>query len=88
MAREFRAPGPDISGKLSSGSNNLIGDGTGMTGISNGDANHNQVGTAALPIDPMLGPLANNGGPTQTMALLPGSPALGAGPAAEPLGDR
>jgi S-layer homology domain len=29
--------------------------------------------------DPMLGPLANNGGPTQTMALLPGSPAIDAG---------
>jgi hypothetical protein len=27
----------------------------------------------------MLGPLANNGGPTQTMALLPGSPCLHAG---------
>jgi len=26
--------------------------------------------------DPMLGPLQNNGGPTQTMALLPGSPAI------------
>ena len=26
-----------------------------------------------------LAPLANNGGPTQTMALLPGSPAIGAG---------
>ncbi len=29
--------------------------------------------------DPMLGPLANNGGPTQTHAVLPGSPALDAG---------
>lgn len=29
--------------------------------------------------DPKLGPLANNGGPTQTHALLPGSPALDAG---------
>ncbi|HET9908996.1 MAG TPA: right-handed parallel beta-helix repeat-containing protein [Anaerolineales bacterium] len=29
--------------------------------------------------DPMLGPLADNGGSTQTMALLPGSPALNAG---------
>jgi len=29
--------------------------------------------------NPMLGPLQNNGGPTQTMALLPGSPALSAG---------
>jgi hypothetical protein len=30
-------------------------------------------------IDPLLGPLANNGGPTQTHALLPGSPAIDAG---------
>src|SRR5262249_5029391 len=28
--------------------------------------------------DPKLGPLQNNGGPTQTMTLLPGSPAIGA----------
>jgi hypothetical protein len=28
---------------------------------------------------PLLGPLANNGGPTPTMALLPGSPAIDAG---------
>ena len=30
-------------------------------------------------VDPLLGPLANNGGPTQTMALLPGSPAIDKG---------
>jgi hypothetical protein len=29
--------------------------------------------------DPMLGPLQNNGGPTQTMALPSGSPAIDAG---------
>jgi CSLREA domain-containing protein len=29
--------------------------------------------------DPLLSPLADNGGPTQTMALLPGSPAINAG---------
>ena len=29
--------------------------------------------------DPLLGPLADNGGPTQTMALLSGSPAIDAG---------
>ena len=29
--------------------------------------------------DPLLGPLADNGGPTQTMALLASSPAIGAG---------
>ena len=27
---------------------------------------------------PLLGPLQDNGGPTETMALLPGSPALNA----------
>jgi predicted outer membrane repeat protein len=31
---------------------------------------------AALSGDPLLGPLADNGGPTQTHALLPGSPAI------------
>jgi predicted outer membrane repeat protein len=30
-------------------------------------------------VDPMLGPLQNNGGPTQTMALSSGSPAIDAG---------
>ncbi|MDS4040803.1 MAG: S8 family serine peptidase [Candidatus Competibacter sp.] len=33
--------------------------------------------------DPHLGPLANNGGPTQTRALLPDSPAIDAIPAAQ-----
>jgi hypothetical protein len=32
-----------------------------------------------MPLDPRLGPLGDYGGPTQTFALLPGSPALGAG---------
>lgn len=35
--------------------------------------------SGALTGDPLLGPLANNGGPTQTMALLAGSPAINAG---------
>lgn len=30
-------------------------------------------------VDPRLGPLANNGGPTQTHSLLPGSPAINGG---------
>ena len=30
-------------------------------------------------VDPLLGPLGDNGGPTPTMGLLPGSPALDAG---------
>jgi hypothetical protein len=43
------------------------------------DANGNLIGTSANPINPNLGPLANNGGPTKTMALLVGSPALNSG---------
>jgi hypothetical protein len=69
----------DVNGPLdASGDYNLIGDGTGMTGLSDG-VNGDRVGTASAPIDPLLGPLQNNGGPTQTLALLPGSPAINAG---------
>ena len=32
-----------------------------------------------IDVDPLLGPLADNGGPTKTHALLPGSPAFNAG---------
>ena len=56
----------------------LIGNGTG-SGITNTDGN--QVGNVApnsSPIDPRLGPLADNGGPTRTHALLAGSPAIDA----------
>ena len=36
-------------------------------------------GMITVTADPLLGPLQNNGGPTLTHALLPGSPAIGAG---------
>jgi CSLREA domain-containing protein len=39
----------------------------------------NNCGTPFLTADPMLGSLASNGGSTQTMALLTGSPAIDAG---------
>ncbi len=58
---------------------NLIGNGSGGTGYCDTDL----VGTAAMPIDPLLGPLQDNGGPTQTMALMLGSPALNAGDPAQ-----
>jgi CSLREA domain-containing protein len=57
---------------------NLIGDGSG-SGITNTDGN--QVGNVSpnsSPIDPKIGPLADNGGPTRTHALLLGSPAIDA----------
>ena len=61
---------------LQSLGHNLDSDGT--SGLVNG-ANGDLVGTVANPINPKLGPLQDNGGPTLTMALLPGSPALGTG---------
>ena len=58
-----------------SGSNNLIGTG-GSGGLVNG-VDGNIVLTSLTDLG--LAPLGNYGGPTQTMALLPGSPAIGAG---------
>jgi CSLREA domain-containing protein len=68
--------GADASGTFTSQGHNLIGNGSDSTGFN---AAGDQVGTTAAPIDPKLGPLANNGGPTFTHALLSGSPALDAG---------
>ena len=62
----------DVFGSIS-GTYNLIGDGGG--GLSSSPSSHNQLGSSTSPINPLLAPLAFNGGPTQTMALLPGSPA-------------
>ena len=55
----------------------LIGVGSG-SGLTNG-TDGNQVGSASAPIDPKLGGLELNGGPTRTHALLLGSPAIDAG---------
>jgi hypothetical protein len=69
--------GPDFTGgTLVSTGYNIIG--------NNADAvidsqPTDQIGTPADPIDPLLGPLANNGGPTETHALLLGSPAIDQG---------
>jgi hypothetical protein len=67
---------PDCDGTLNSLGYNLLGDNTGC----NFDPQaHDQVGDGADPIDPLLGPLADNGGETWTHALLPGSPAIDTG---------
>jgi hypothetical protein len=69
-------PPPDYSGELTSLGYNLIGDSSGATINS---APGDQIGTHDLPIDPRLGPLQDNGGSTQTRALLANSPAINAG---------
>jgi hypothetical protein len=65
------------AGSVASQGHNLIGFclNAGFTNGVNGD----QIGTAASPLDPHVGPLANNGGPTMTHALLSNSTALDAG---------
>jgi hypothetical protein len=66
---------PDANGSFDSLGHNLIGDGAGGSGYDPTDF----VGTSSNPIDPKLGSLQDNGGPTWTMALLPTSPAIAAG---------
>ena len=68
-------PGPqgtydvDFDGKTLSGSDNLI---SSMNVVA-------PAGLITVTGDPLLGPLANHGGPTRTHALLPGSPAIAMG---------
>ncbi len=66
------------SGTVVSGSNDLVGTG-GSAGLS---SSTNKLGVA----DPDLAPLGSNGGTTETMALLPHSPAIAAGSVALEVG--
>jgi len=72
--------GPDVSGTVISLGSNLVGQTNGSTGWVGTDL----TGTTASPLDPLLAPLGNYGGPTQTMALRPGSPAIDAGKSTAP----
>jgi len=78
---------PDCYGPLDSEAYNIVGilsPGCGFSPVA-----ADQTGTPASPLDPLLGPLANNGGPTMTHALAKGSPALdAANPATSPATDQ
>ncbi len=67
--------GPDISGTLTSSGYNLIENFAGAKGLN--ATTDRQVTLATLKLDSLL---RNNGGPTQTLALLLGSPAIDAVP--------
>lgn len=61
--------GPDILGAVTTdGGSNVVGDAAGSTGLT--------APSDKLNTDPLLGPLASNGGTVQTFALLSGSPAI------------
>ena len=70
----------DVTGQVAAGSSfNLIGTGALVNGVNN-----NVVGTTKPGLTPNVNGnagLASNGGPTQTIALVVGSPAIGAGSA-------
>jgi hypothetical protein len=69
-----------VDGAVTSNGHNLLGNAAEATGFTGaGD----QIG-----VDPMLAPLADNGGPTWTMALTPGSAAIDAGVAAGAASDQ
>jgi hypothetical protein len=65
---------PDVDGVFASQGHNLIGNPTGGSGF---------IASDLLNVSPMLGPLADNGGPTKTIAPLATSPAIDGGSAAE-----
>jgi hypothetical protein len=85
IAKNAATTSPDIRTPASSGGHNLVGNGTGGPGFVNG-TNSDKVGTTSIPIDAKLETdaqgnlvIKNNGGPTNTIALLAGSPAIDAG---------
>jgi hypothetical protein len=63
--------GPDVAGSFASGGYNLVLNTNGSTGFTN---TSDQVN-----VNPLLGPLADYGGPTPSMALRVGSPAMDKG---------
>ncbi|MEX2373570.1 MAG: choice-of-anchor Q domain-containing protein, partial [Dehalococcoidia bacterium] len=70
IANNTAPTGPDCVGTVTSVNNNIIEDPSDCTVAGAG---------AVINADPFLGLLASNGGPTQTHALLTGSPAIDAG---------
>jgi FG-GAP-like repeat len=63
------APQTNVDGSVVDGGHNICSDASAKL---SSQASRNST-------DPLLGPLSDNGGPTPTMALLPGSPAIDAG---------
>jgi predicted outer membrane repeat protein len=78
VALNTGSAGRDVYGAFASSGFNLIGKIDGSTGFT---APTDQTGTIAAPLDPKIDPtgLRDNGGPTDTIALLTGSPAIDKG---------
>jgi hypothetical protein len=68
------ALGNTLQGTFQAAGNNIVTKANGSTGFTDG-VNGDQVSNNNI-IDPLVGPLADNGGQTDTYALLAGSPAI------------
>jgi hypothetical protein len=78
IATNTAGAGPDIYGSVATAKHNLVGNGSGSSGIVHG-VNNNLVGTSSNPIDPKIGALQHNGGSTPTFAIQNVSPAKDSG---------
>jgi hypothetical protein len=74
IAGNSNSVNPDVRGNFTSDGHNLIGNIGFSVGFSN-NVKGDQVGTPGAVIDPQLDSLTDNGGPTNTHALLPASTA-------------
>lgn len=78
--------GPDVNGDVTSQGYNLLGRSDGCIGFTTTDK---QGGTTDdTRLDPKLGTLDNYGGPTETLPLLPGSPAINSASRGGPARDQ
>jgi hypothetical protein len=77
----FNAPGPSLKGTILSNNTNMNCDSTLPTDVGfnisdDGSCGFLLINHSLNGTNPTLGPLQNNGGPTETFALLGGSPAI------------
>jgi hypothetical protein len=85
VAKNTAVMGPDVYAANLNGTpgalitNSRGGNLIGQTDGSSGWVANDKTGTTAMPLDPLLGPLQNNGGTTKTHALTTGSPAIDMG---------
>jgi hypothetical protein len=83
VANNISSSGPDINGSAISQGHNLIGKSDGSSGFDTtcliAQDKCDKFGSVASPLNPLVGPLQYNGGPTLTHGLATGSPAVNAG---------
>ncbi len=75
LAGDSASFGPEFCNSVTSAGHNLVAE----TDSSSGWVSSDLTGTAAHPLNALLSAPGLYGGPTRTMALLPGSPAIGTG---------